>query len=151
MDNREQLPWSFEAVTIGTGKSTKQLQLEITNGTLPAGDYSIVGMETRVALERKSLSDLFGTLSTGRDRFVRELAKLNAYDYAAVIVESEWSNMMTNPPERSKFPPVSVNGLYIAYMVRYPRVHWVWAPDRYVASKLAYKILDRFYEEYCNE
>jgi len=149
VDRREQIPWTFESVTIGTGKSEKQLVLNQKPGTLQAGDYSIEGMEDRVAIERKSKEDLFGTLSRGRDRFIKELSRMNEMEFAAVIVESDWLDCMLNPPERSKMAPVSVNGMHVAWMIRYPMVHWVWSPSRFVAMKMCYKILDRFYTENC--
>lgn len=147
VDNREQIPWTFESMTIGTGKSKKALAITIEPGTLKAGDYSIKGMESRVAIERKSKEDLFGTLSRGRERFIRELTKLNKMEFAAVIVEAEWLDCMLNPPDRSRLAPVSMNGMHIALMVRYPMVHWLWMPDRHTASKMAYKLLDRFHQE----
>lgn len=146
-DNREQIPWTFESITIGTGKSIKDLILTIEHGTLNAGDYSIKGMEDLVAIERKSKEDLFATLSRGRERFIRELSKLNDMDFAAVMVEAEWSDCMRNPPEHSRLAPVSLNGMIVAWQVRYPRVHWWWMPGRYVASKQAFKLMDRFWQE----
>ena len=147
IDNREQIPWLFESLTIGTGKSKKELLLPIEHGTLPAGDYSIKGLESKVAIERKSKDDLFSTLSRGRERFIKELVKLSKMDYAAVIVEAEWADCMTNPPERSRLAPVSLNGMIVAWQIRYPRVHWWFLPGRYIASKQAFKLLDRFHTE----
>ncbi len=147
VDRREQMPWTFETITIGTGKAEKNLKLHQEPGTLPVGDYSIKGLEEEVAIERKSKEDLFSTLSRGRDRFIRELSKLNNMKFAAVIIESDWLDCMMNPPERSKLAPVSVFGMIVAWMVRYRGVHWFWAPGRYLASKIAYKILDRYHKE----
>lgn len=125
----------------------KELRLTVEPGTLNAGDYSIKGMTDRVAIERKSKEDLYATLSRSRERFIRELSRLNELEYAAVMVEAEWSDCMKNPPLRSKLAPVSLDGMINAWMIRYPRVHWLWRPGRYVASKAAFKILHRFYED----
>ncbi len=57
-------------------------------GTLSVGDYSVVGLEDRVAVERKSLSDLLGTLTRGRERFEKELAKTRSLERFAVVVEA---------------------------------------------------------------
>lgn len=145
IDTREQTPWTFESITIGVGCGKKDLQLSINTKKLDCGDYSIEGMEDRVAIERKSMADLYGTLSRGRSRFIRELAKLNQLEFAAVIVEAEWSEAMMSPPERSRLLPVCVDGMINAWMIRFPRVHWVWCPGRYIASKRCFKLLDRFY------
>jgi len=77
VDTREQVPWTFE----GQGISTVVRRLE-------AGDYSIAGLERRVAIERKSLDDWTGTVLRDRARFYRELALLRSYDFRCVIVEA---------------------------------------------------------------
>lgn len=77
VDTREQTPWTFE----GQGMETLRAKLE-------AGDYSIEGLETRVAIERKSLDDWTGTVLRDRARFYRELALLRAYEFRCVIIEA---------------------------------------------------------------
>jgi len=58
-DSREQLPYEF--------KSPSEV------GTVLVGDYSISGLEDHISIERKSIDDLIGCLTTGRERFKREL------------------------------------------------------------------------------
>ena len=47
VDTREQEPYSFDSDKVSAVRKA-----------LPAGDYSLVGLEERVAVERKSLTDL---------------------------------------------------------------------------------------------
>ena len=54
---------------------------------LPAGDYSIAGLETIVAVERKALDDFVSTVIHCRERFRKELRKLSGYRAACVVVE----------------------------------------------------------------
>lgn len=61
--------------------------------TLPTGDYSIEGMETLVCLERKSLNDLVSTLLHNRARFIRQLERMVAYPYRAIIVEADYAQV----------------------------------------------------------
>lgn len=69
-DSREQLPlWS------GLCKGLK------------VGDYSLEGYEEEIAIERKSLADLAGTLGKGHPRFRRELDKAKDYKYFAIVIE----------------------------------------------------------------
>ena len=49
-DDREKKPFQFPQ------------GVEVVRAHLPFGDYSVVGLEKRVAIERKSISDLVGTL-----------------------------------------------------------------------------------------
>jgi ERCC4-type nuclease len=48
----------------------------------------VQGFADQIAVERKSLADLFGTLGQGRERFERELVRLSAHQYAAVVDRS---------------------------------------------------------------
>ncbi len=48
IDSREQQPYTFAC--------------EVVKAKLDAGDYSVVGFEQRVAVERKSLRDFVGTV-----------------------------------------------------------------------------------------
>ena len=59
----------------------------IVSKGLKAGDYSIQGYEDIVSIERKSISDLLGTLGKGRDRFERELDKLKDYKWKGLLIE----------------------------------------------------------------
>lgn len=76
-DTREQLPLDLSP-------------LKTISGTLRTGDYSVLGLETQVCIERKSLSDLLGCMGGGRDRFEHELQRMLAYPTRAVVVESTW-------------------------------------------------------------
>ena len=59
-------------------------------GTLATGDYSLRGLESVIAIERKSLVDLLGCVGQERDRFHREVLRLLAYPVRALVIESTW-------------------------------------------------------------
>ena len=61
---------------------------------LPAGDYSIEGLEDRVAVERKTLDDFVSTVIHSRERFREELRKLAGYRAACVVVEAGLIDML---------------------------------------------------------
>lgn len=61
--------------------------------TLETGDYSIEGMEHLVSLERKSLNDLVATLMHNRQRFFRELERMQAFPYRAILVEASYEDV----------------------------------------------------------
>ena len=77
IDTREQEPYSFDPRLAATVRRA-----------LPAGDYSVEGLEQRVAVERKSLDDFVSTVIHGRVRFRNELRKLAGYRAACVVVEA---------------------------------------------------------------
>jgi len=87
-------------------------------GSLPTGDYSLRGLESNIAIERKSLSDLIGSMTSGRDRFERELQRGKALDYFAVVVESDFEAIASGI-YRSKMNPTSAVASILAFSVRY--------------------------------
>ena len=77
VDTREQEEYSFDPRLVATVRRA-----------LPAGDYSIEGLEDRVAVERKTLDDFVSTVIHSRTRFREELRKLAGYRAACVVVEA---------------------------------------------------------------
>ena len=77
VDTREQEEYSFDPRLVATVRRA-----------LPAGDYSIEGLEDRVAVERKTLDDFVSTVIHSRTRFREELRKLTGYRAACVVVEA---------------------------------------------------------------
>ena len=133
VDTREQLPFSFP------GTAT------IRHG-LRAGDYSVLGFEDQVAVERKSLADLYGTVGKGRDRFERELEKLAEMKHAAIVIESTWYDITRNPPERSEVHPRAVLASLEAWEQRYGvSVHAYGR--RALAERLTFRKLERFWRD----
>lgn len=55
IDNREKTPLTFE-------------HFPSRCGTLQSGDYSLAGHEGRFTVERKSVADLIGSLTAGREK-----------------------------------------------------------------------------------
>ena len=83
IDTREQEPYVFGPERV---KSIRR--------ALPAGDYSIEGLETQVAVERKTLDDFVSTAIWSRARFHRELARLGAYPASCVVVEGGLDDLL---------------------------------------------------------
>jgi DNA excision repair protein ERCC-4 len=64
--------------------------LRIQSGALATGDYSVRGLESVIAIERKGLADLLACIGQERQRFHREVLRLLAYPVRALVVESTW-------------------------------------------------------------
>lgn len=77
IDTREQEEYSFDPRLAATVRRA-----------LPAGDYSVEGLEERVAVERKSLDDFVSTVIHSRARFRNELRKLAGYRATCIVVEA---------------------------------------------------------------
>ncbi len=149
-DTREQVIYTFEEIGWDAqdgGGPGKVLTIETVRGTLRSGDYSLLGFETRVAIERKSLADLYSTLSQGRDRFERELVRLSTYQFAAVVIEADWPTICAAPPPHTKLAPKTVFRSIIAWMMRYPSIRWIPAGPRRLAEVTTFRLLERFLKE----
>lgn len=147
VDTRERRPFAFAELFGDHRQRYSPLQVQLTSHVLAAGDYSIHGYESRIAVERKSKADLYTTLGQQRGRFQRELARLAAYDFAAVVVEATLDDVIDDPPIRSRLNPVTIYRSVVAWQQRHPRVHWWWCRDRWFAERTTYRILERFWKD----
>lgn len=136
IDSREQLPFSFE--------HERYAGTTIEAGTLDTGDYSLAGLTDRVAVERKSLSDLVACLGRERDRFIRELQRASALDAFAVVVEAGWPELATGR-YRSLLNPHAACQSVAAFMARY-RVPFIFAGTRSMAEYAAWSFLYQYLE-----
>jgi DNA excision repair protein ERCC-4 len=129
VDSREQKPFHFEGHTLIESK-------------LEYGDYSL-HPNNKLAVERKSLSDLYGTLSGGKERFEREIQKAKKLEgYIVVMVESTLNNMMY---QKQKFGKAS--GEFIAHNMRqllrkYDNLQFVFCDGREEARDKTLNILE---------
>lgn len=161
VDSREQRAYTFENMPPMARDRAKLLAVPTICCGLPTGDYSIEGYENRVAVERKSLQDLYGTLGQGRERFEREFERLNVMDYAAVVIEATWQEI-ARPREhvgegwRSQMDPRSVYETIVAWQQpgdgrqnkRFPKVHWFTAGSYRMGEVITFSVLRRFWEDH---
>ena len=144
VDTREQHPYSFQGFTCDAAKRYKPLIVPLEVAGLRTGDYSLKGFESVVAVERKSLSDLYGSLGQNRERFQREFERLAEMEYAALVIEAGWGAIIGTPPPNSKLLPKTVYRTLIAWQQRYG-VH-VWPCDtRNFAERSTLRMLERFW------
>lgn len=146
-DTREQHPYTFTGINADARQRRKPVIVKVMQATLPTGDYSLDGLTSRIAIERKSLADLFGTLGQGRDRFIRELERLNEMECAAVVVEADWPTIMGTPPPHSKLLPKTVYRSVLAWENRYRNVHWWMCGTRTFAERTVFRKLERFWRD----
>lgn len=143
IDQREQMPWGFGNLLANA--SGERIIVRTSTVHLKTGDYSIVGLESQIAIERKSKQDAYGTFGGGRGRFEAELERLNAMQFAAVVIEDDWRGLLYRPPRETRMKPWSVIQSILAWEQRYPNVHWHCLPTRELAEQVSFDILRRFY------
>lgn len=123
IDTREQTPWDF-------GESVNTIRT-----ALPAGDYSIVGLEKEVAIERKNLNDLAQTVIKDKKRFHRELAQLAIYPHRAVAIEANLEDILEHRYSNGA-TPAAVIGSVMWFMQVYNIPFLFWG-DRQQAAWMA--------------
>lgn len=133
VDTREQQPYGFDPV-----------RFAVQRCALPAGDYSIAGLELEVAIERKSLNDFVGTVIKDWDRFQAELQKLQRYHFAAVIVEASPQDVMDHQ-YTSQAAPTSILGRAISIHADFG-IPVLWLANRQLAKHWAEKAMERVWE-----
>ena len=134
IDTREQEPYAFHPE-----------RAAVVRRALPAGDYSLEGLEVRVAVERKSLDDLVRTVIQDRERFRRELLTLSGYEAACVVVEAALSDILAKR-YRAAAHPSSVLGAVVSIILDY-RVPVFFCGDRPCARQFTEAYLLRFHRK----
>lgn len=93
--------------------------LLIVRDTLNAGDYSIKGFESVIAIERKELSDFYGSIGKDRSRFKRELEKLKGYQWAGLVIESDEANVLSAGSWYTQMSPQAIRMTLVSIELRY--------------------------------
>ncbi len=148
VDSREKAPWHFRGLHANASDGGEPILVRTEYAYLQTGDYTIEGCKSRVAVERKSKADAYGSFGNWRARFEKELERLDAMDFAAVIIECDWRELMLAPPNFSKLQPMTIHRSVIAWEQRYPTIHWWIVPGRRFAEKTCYRILERWWKEH---
>lgn len=132
VDTREQAP--FDLLGFATIRKT-----------LKTGDYSIVGLEDRVAVERKSYTDCWGSMSEGRARFERCVRRLAELDRAAIVIECSILALAQQPAYIQRTTPASVVGGLISWSCQY-RIPVFFADDRLHAERVMVRFLASYFK-----
>lgn len=145
IDTREQLPYSFANLTTNADKGHARLIVPTVRRVIEIGDYTIAGLETVVAIERKSKEDLYSSIGQRRENFVHRLSVLAGMRFGAVMVEAGWDSLIGDPPHYSRLHPKALSRTIFSWMVRFPRVQWLMMPDRTMAEAATFRLLERFW------
>ncbi len=145
IDHREKTPFRFHNLRSDVKDGERNLEVPVQFTHLPSGDYSIIGYELSIAIERKSLADLYSTLGQNRDRFQNEIVRLNGMHYAAIVIEAPWGEILTKPPSFSKLDPKVVYRTAIAWSQRYKGVQWWPCTNRRMAEITVFRQLEYFW------
>ena len=137
VDTREQTPLAFT-------------RLPSETASLATGDYSCRGLELDIAIERKSIADLVQSLTTERDRFMRELQRMRSFPFCRLLVIGGISQITTHRYRSNCNPKSVINSLHAIESRGIPVVFsltkeegailvedWIWWRCRHVLRESA--------------
>jgi ERCC4-type nuclease len=136
IDSREQTPWTFAD------------NWPTMPGTLVTGDYSLENFTDLICIERKSLPDLIGCIGKGRERFKKELKRMQAYKCRAVVIEATYKKLCAGK-WRGKILPSHVIGAIASWGVRF-NVEFIFADNPELAAQWAIQRMVK-YHDICRE
>ncbi|MCD0459150.1 hypothetical protein [Roseiconus lacunae] len=158
VDKAEQQPFRFAGMYADANQQNRPMIVNTRSEHLGPthGDYTIAGLERWVHIERKSQSDVIGTVlgwGERREQFERTLQFLSEIPSSAVIIESSLGDVITalgdpthpgnrnsrkSPNERKKI----FHRQYMAWHDDY-RVPWVFCDTRRLAEISTFRWLAR--------
>lgn len=146
IDTREQAPFNFRDIDQLSRYGGGTLIIPTKKKCLPTGDYSIEGMESEITIERKEMGDFFNCCGQDRERFEKQLSRLNEMKFGCMMIEADWNTIMRGHRE-SKMEPESIRGSVVAWqMETFPNVKW-WFGGRRFAEVTTFRILDRWWRK----
>lgn len=139
-DSREKKGWNFRASANCRGMIVRKLE---------TGDYSLVDYEDLIMIERKSLSDLWGTLLTSRERFIKEMERAKEIPIRYLVIEGTLSDVM-HGLKYSKVGPDYILSSLMSLEVKYG-IHVIYTSKRKdVAQQYVRKLLAKLFQ-YCED
>jgi len=138
VDSREKTPYTFVPF--------HRWFAGIERRALRVGDYSIAGLEDRIAVERKTVEDLFNSCSplSSRNAFVRACARLGKLEFAALVIEGSLEDVLDGMT-CSGMHPNAVLGTLEALAVRWGIQPW-FAGTPEVGEELTACLLHKAYQ-----
>jgi len=153
IDSREQCPWGWEAH-----------HASCSLRSLVAGDYALLedteevkgrqALAVRFAVERKELNDFLGTMSSGWERFQRELIRMESFPARIVIVEGDFEQCcFVGSGDEMTVPQHNHPNLKPQFVARRVAelalmgVSVIFAGDAQLAAALAYRLFVRRHDQ----
>ena len=147
-DTREQEGYYF---------SEYDLCLGMIDQKLDTGDYSIVGLEDKICVERKGcVEELAINLGQKKHTFLREIERMKDFPHKFIILEFSLSELI-DFPENSRIPEKSKNSVKITgkYMLKclmefqlHDNIHVIFCGNKYNAFLTVSSLLKRVNELY---
>lgn len=152
IDAQEKHPFAFQQIT-GVNGVPMLVPTQWKALGAARGDYSILGHEGCVHVERKALEDAHSTIlgwGDRRERFEAELENLSSMDTAAVVLECSFEELIATAPQHGKrTASENAKTLFrqvLAWQQDY-RAPWIFAGNRQLAELATFRILERYWRK----
>ncbi len=109
---------------------------------LELGDYSVVGLEELITVERKSLPDLLMSVTRDRERFERELKQARSLHRFFVVVEAGPATILAGNYQHSKAHPNAVWATVMSWSTKY--CPFIFAGTREHGAKIVEGLLTQY-------
>lgn len=143
----EQAPWDFSNIIMGGFHWIIKRKRQY----MKTADYSIEGMEDHILIERKSPSDLVGSVCAGHRRLANEhqrmLEVVQSGGFCCLICEGSFSEIDDELQTDGRYAAAET---LMGCTSRWPRVYrvpWYFAGDRRRAELLAWRVLWKWWQE----
>ncbi len=131
IDSREQKPLEFDFPYV------EEIRVE----KLEVGDYTVEyndGYRPPVIFEKKSIPDLFGTLSKGHKRFKKEISRAKDLNIKLILIIEGTLSKVLKGYEHSTLSGISIVRTVFSLLLRHGLFPW-FAKDREEMSRYIYE------------
>ncbi len=135
IDSQEHMGYKFERFT-NWFDGTVRRRLEV-------GDYTLLGMEEEVAVERKTIQDLVNSIIQDREDFIEKCERLSNFKKKCLVIEGSLSSVKT-PYEDSQAHPNAVLGSLLAAQERW-EIPVYFLDDFLLAEEFVASMLSKYH------
>ena len=106
---------------------------------LDCGDFSVLGADNKIFIERKTTEDLISSFTHGRERFKRMWERSAGYQLRYLMIEGNLSDILAEE-YRSVTPSQCIIGSIMSWSLCYS-FSWFIVSNIYEGQKMVYRLL----------
>lgn len=107
-------------------------------------DYSVVGFEDQIRIERKSQTDFYSSIGYGRERFNKTIEEMKGLEFAGLVIEAPEEDLLHPELTYSNISANSVYATIISYKIK--GIH-IYCGTRKNCRMMLVNLLIKFYKE----